>query len=80
MTTITTLKLERKNLKNELYHKNIIMNDSTEKRNAFQANKECLLPFSNTKYRKNKNKEEKAIELIDRRRTGRRISDCRARK
>ena len=38
----------------------------TEKRNAFQANKEWLLPSSNAKYIKKKHTEEKAKELNNR--------------
>ena len=58
VTTIATLIIEHQNFKNDLQK----TNNLTEKRNAFQANKEWLLPFSNIKCIKKKHAEEKAVE------------------
>ena len=40
MTAIVAHKIENQNLKNEQYNKKIIINNLSEKQNAFQVNKE----------------------------------------
>ena len=66
MTTIAAQKTENQNFKTELYRKPIIINNLTEKRNTFQANKKWLLPSSNTKCVIKKQTEKKALELDNR--------------